>query len=36
MNHTAANRSLPELVERGGLRVAPELAAFLEENGGLL
>ena len=32
MNHPAANRSLPELVERGDLQVAPELASFLEEE----
>lgn len=30
MNETAENRSSPELVERSGLLVAPELAAFLE------
>ena len=32
MNHPAANRSLPELVERSDLHVAPELASFLEEE----
>ena len=32
MNQPAENRSLPERVERGGLLVAPELAAFLEEE----